>query len=215
MAEQYYPSQFKENKQNKPYKVLIGSSSILNTILIKSIKKSYFSTLKIFSTMGFPQTCQQSIQWLTDAVKERIYKDGLWMIFSFHVSILLAVASYTSDVGSDYLLAGRYFKEGDIGWATFTTAFILLPWMIQLMAALLISRSARKSVKKVGRSTTSKGGYCSNLESNLESKNKIVKVLMKIRVESILFCFIVSQFHSSIARPRNCCDGRQYPCSFG
>ena len=59
---------------------------------------------------------------------------GWWTIFTFHLALLISVASYLSDVGSDLGLAGRYYTQHDFGWAIFTTAFIVVPWILQLFA---------------------------------------------------------------------------------
>ena len=47
--------------------------------------------------------------------------------------ILLLTTPYYIDIGSDVSLAVRYFQEGHYYWAAFTTAFIVLPWIVTLL----------------------------------------------------------------------------------
>ena len=53
--------------------------------------------------------------------------------------ILLFTSPYYLDIGSDVSLAVRYFQEGHYYWAAFTTAFIVLPWIVTL---LILPRSS-------------------------------------------------------------------------
>ena len=69
-------------------------------------------------------------------IKERADQHGWFKIISFHLFILYSTTTYVFDVGSDILLAHRYYAEGDVGWGNCTTSFILIPWILQLFCAV-------------------------------------------------------------------------------
>ena len=53
----------------------------------------------------------------------------------FILSTLKSVVLHVVDVGSDAVLAGRYYYHNDIHWATLTLVCILIPWSLTLAAA--------------------------------------------------------------------------------
>ena len=64
--------------------------------------------------------------------------DSVWQAMKANklevCKILLFTSPYYIDIGSDVSLAVRYFQDGHYFWAAFTTAFIVLPWIITIFS---------------------------------------------------------------------------------
>ena len=70
--------------------------------------------------------------WLS-IIQTRIREEGWKTIILFHLTLIPSIALYVFDIGSDILLANKYFNEGNTGWGGSTTAFIALAWILQLI----------------------------------------------------------------------------------
>ena len=80
-------------------------------------------------------------------IKEQADKEGWFTLISFHLALLCSVM-YVLDIGSDIILAYRYYVKGDLGWGICTTSFIVIPWILQLGVVVLDSCISYKRMKK-------------------------------------------------------------------
>jgi hypothetical protein len=49
---------------------------------------------------------------------------------SFLITTILSSVLYVVDIGTDILLAARYFRRGHRNWGICTTVFIAVPWTL-------------------------------------------------------------------------------------